>query len=118
MTGQHNERFADRLKAAREAQGLSQREFAKRAGVSHGRIGQLEKGDGYPRIQKLGQFAEACASTPEDVLGWIVEDQGNDLRSATRTIPGLLCRLVPNSGRSTTFRRTGTDSVLLSAVPA
>ena len=117
MTG-HNNRFADRLKAAREAQQLSQRALAKEAGLSPGRIGQLEKGDGYPRIQKLDRFAGALKITRMELLTWIAEDGDNDLPSADRTIPGLLCRLIPNSGRSTTFRRTGTDSVLLSAVPA
>ena len=117
MTG-HNNRFADRLKAAREAQQLSQRELAKQAGLSPGRIGQIEQGDGYPRIPALIKIGAALKVPTDDLFGWIVEDQGNDLRSATRTIPGLLCRLIPNSGRSTTFRRTGTDSVLLSAVPA
>ena len=60
-----------RLKAARQAASLSQRELAARAGMSHGTVARLERDEGRaPRLVTIRGLATALAIEPEALLGW------------------------------------------------
>ena len=102
------------IKELRRLAGKTQVQIAAELGVEQSYYSRVERGKSNPTFQIVIDLSRSL----DRPIGEVAEALANDLRSATRTIPGLLCRLVPNSGRSTTFRRTGTDSVLLSAVPA
>ena len=48
-----------RLRALRQMHGLSQRELAKRAGISHTVVSRLESGQQVPSAKTLERLAEA-----------------------------------------------------------
>lgn len=60
--------LGDRLRKAREAAGLEQRELATRAGISRATISNAERGVGNPNLATLVSWAEAC----EVPVAWLM----------------------------------------------
>lgn len=63
--------FGERLKAAREAAGLTQEELAKKSGVKQGTISKIERGDSDSSTFTV-QLAIACGVRPE----WLAMSEG------------------------------------------
>lgn len=61
---------AERLKLLREAFGLSQRELAKRAGVTNSSISMIEQGQVSPSIQSLSRILAAFPLSLADFFGF------------------------------------------------
>ena len=59
----------DRLKSARLAAGLTQRELAERAGVSQSLVAQIERGEREPGRNALRRLAGALGTTVSWLLG-------------------------------------------------
>lgn len=59
----------DRLKALRDAKGLSQEQVGERAGLSHSIITKSEKGQNQPRSAALDKLAEALDCTMDYLHG-------------------------------------------------
>lgn len=57
-----------RLRALRIAQGLSQEQFAAKAGVHRTQVGFMERGENVPSVLTLIQTAKALDSTASEVL--------------------------------------------------
>lgn len=68
----------DRLKALREAKGLSQEQLGKQAGLHHSVITKSENGKNAPRSQGLEKLAEALDCTIDYLHG-----RGKDYQSPT-----------------------------------
>lgn len=65
------ETFAANLRAARARLGISQSEFAKRAGVSTDAIVKYESGNGYiPGADKILAICQVGHIAPNELLGW------------------------------------------------
>ena len=60
---------SSRLKALREAAGLSQRELAKQIGVIYSNVGYWESSGNLPRSDVLIPIAKALGVTVEELLG-------------------------------------------------
>jgi transcriptional regulator with XRE-family HTH domain len=60
--------FAERLRALREAAGLSQYEVAKRAGLTRQTLSRLEMGDREPGWQTVQLLAHVLGATCTDFL--------------------------------------------------
>lgn len=58
-----------RLAALREAAGLSQRGLARRMGISHSHVSNVERGDRRLSIPMAYRWALACGSSLDEVLG-------------------------------------------------
>jgi transcriptional regulator with XRE-family HTH domain len=56
----------NKLKALREIQGFSQRELAKRSGVTHSNISMIEQGQVSPSIQSITRILHALCISPPD----------------------------------------------------
>ena len=61
--------IADRLRKAREAAGLEQRDLAERAGISRATISNAERGVGNPNLATLRAWAEATRVPIGGLLG-------------------------------------------------
>lgn len=59
----------DRLRKAREAAGLEQRELAERAGISRATISNAERGIGNPNLATLQAWADATGVP----VSWLVD---------------------------------------------
>ena len=60
-----------RLAAARRKAGLSQRSLAAAAGLSHGTVARLERGEGQaPRLATIHRMAEVLGVAPDDLIAW------------------------------------------------
>src|SRR5262249_48999691 len=57
-----------RLKALREAQGITREELAARVGCSRMTILRLERGDGRPNARDLEKLAKALGGTVDELL--------------------------------------------------
>jgi len=57
-----------RLKKIREAQGLTQQEFAKKAGISRAYLARLEIGRHDPHLSRLRKLAKALKVSVADLL--------------------------------------------------
>lgn len=62
------------LKRMRKEMHLSQTELANFVGVSLRTIGSWERGESYPNSEQLWNCAVALGCTPNDLLGWEVEE--------------------------------------------
>jgi len=60
--------FADNLKAAREAAGLTQVDAAGRAGISQPLWSQYERGKTMPSVEQARRLAEAVGAMLVDLL--------------------------------------------------
>ncbi|RVU15217.1 XRE family transcriptional regulator [Methylobacterium oryzihabitans] len=88
------EHLGHRLKAAREAAGLTQSELAERVGMSQQGINDIENKGGRPR--KLIEIARACGVSPEWLLG----------QSATKH------DLAPPQQTASTFKQSQTQKLV------
>ena len=61
--------IADRLRALREAKGLSQTDLAHQAGIDRKTVNRIENGHYSPSMDTLVYLAEALGSTASDLLG-------------------------------------------------
>ncbi len=59
---------SDRLKAIRDAQGMPQREFARRLGISTANVSDMEKGKYQPRFEVLAGIAIEFNVSPAYLL--------------------------------------------------
>ncbi|MEA2525624.1 MAG: Helix-turn-helix domain [Thermomicrobiales bacterium] len=60
-----------RLAAARRRAGLSQRALAGAAGLSHGTVARLERGEGQaPRLATIHRMANILRVAPADLVAW------------------------------------------------
>jgi len=57
-----------RLRSYREAQGLSQKEFASRIGVGNGRVSNWEQGINRPDVDILAKICEVLNVPPSELL--------------------------------------------------
>lgn len=57
-----------RLRAVRKALGLSQEEFAERAGSTQPRISRAERGQTFTTVKELGELIELVGGDPLDLL--------------------------------------------------
>lgn len=71
------ERFARNLLHARKSAGLSQEEFAFRAGLHRTEVGLLERGVRMPRIDTLAKLAGALGIEPVALIEGIAWDPGD-----------------------------------------
>ena len=60
--------FGERLKAAREAAGLSLRELAAESGVDHSNIAQIEKAERDPQLSTILALAEALKLPASELM--------------------------------------------------
>lgn len=65
-----NARLGQRLRAARQAAGLSQEETARRAGISISFLSQLERGLKAPGIKIARRLASVLGGTVERIFYW------------------------------------------------
>lgn len=95
-----------RIKAAREANGWTQRELGERIGVTTTRIGQLESGI-VPSEKVLGQLAEALGrspawlrygiATPADAKAERVAGFSDGYRAALAQLQAMVTAMQPTS---------------------
>jgi len=71
-------RFADNLYRAREASGLDQKEAAKRAALTRGRLDKIENGEFIPTLDVLIRLAGTYSTSVGDLVngvtwrpGWV-----------------------------------------------
>lgn len=60
--------FADRLRAARQAAGLTQGEAASRAGISRPAWNRYERGHRSPSIEQAARLAAAVGATLDELV--------------------------------------------------
>jgi len=60
--------LAARLQKIREAMGLTQEEFAHRAGTTQPYVSRLEGGHRFKQVQRLGEVIRAAGGDPLDLL--------------------------------------------------
>lgn len=68
MTDDTAARFADNLRRARAASGLSQTQLAQAAGISHSEVYRLEAGTREPRLGTLIKLGSAMGIDGADLL--------------------------------------------------
>lgn len=83
------ERFGARLRARREALGLTQAKLAEHAGVTSNYVGVMERGLKLPTIDTLVKVAKALEVSPAELLGDVrANDQWVDeVTTIATTIP-------------------------------
>jgi len=67
-TSTYSGRFAERLRALRDKQGLTTRELAELSGIPHSTIKSWDGGMKAPHIDKFPVIAEALGISVEDLL--------------------------------------------------
>lgn len=65
------------IKALRKKLHISQTEFANAVGVSLRTVGSWERGESVPNAEQVWNCAVALKCSPDEVLGWSVEDTSN-----------------------------------------
>lgn len=60
--------LADRLRAAREARGLSQSRLARLADVATSTVNRIERGERIPRVDVLARLAAELGVSVDDLL--------------------------------------------------
>lgn len=74
----------ERIKAARQAVGLTQEELGKRLGISGSSIAQYEMGHRKPKIETLNRIAAALGEAPWELVGdWHPDGSGEMQRPKT-----------------------------------
>ncbi|MET8948274.1 TetR family transcriptional regulator [Streptomyces sp. NPDC004542] len=76
-----------RLRAAREARGVSLRALAGRIGVSPATLSQIERGRTGLSVARLGEIAQALGTTAGDLLEGTEPARRTPRRGVTRTAP-------------------------------
>jgi len=64
----------ERIREARKAKGLTQKQLAEKMQISYVNISQLERGDRSPSIDTLNRIAAALEITTAHLIGYAVED--------------------------------------------
>ena len=67
------------IKALRKKLHISQTEFANAVGVSLRTVGSWERGESVPNAEQVWNCAVALKCSPDEVLGWSVEDTSNSI---------------------------------------
>lgn len=67
--------FGDRLAAAREAAGMTQKDLAKRVGVKHGTLRNWEDDLAEPRANRLNMLSGILAVS----LSWLLSGEGDGI---------------------------------------
>jgi transcriptional regulator with XRE-family HTH domain len=85
-------RLGDRLRARREAHGLSQAKLAELACVTPNYVGLIERGERLPTLDTLVRLAKALDVEPGELLGRVkVADEWLDeMASVAATVPRQL----------------------------
>lgn len=81
MDNDLNRALADRIRRARLAAGLTQKELAMKVGVRHQAVSLWERGARVPQPRRYRQLATALGKPAEhfvEVLNWRVKDAGDD----------------------------------------
>ena len=81
--------IADRLRARRRALGMTQAQLAEAAGVSAELVSRIERARCLPSVGSLVAFAEALATTPNDLLGFAEERPPTDVESLWSLLASL-----------------------------
>jgi len=95
----------DRLKALREAKGLSQEQLAKLAGLSHSLIAKSEHGKNLPRSDTLDKLAQALDCTIDYFHGRGREYENAETASATMAFDVFVSQRVLTDGQYERCRR-------------
>ncbi len=90
--------FAERLKAARQARGMTQRDLADKAHVTFSYISRLEAGASAPGIDTLDQLARALQINVIELLPAVPGEEMAGVRDRVRT---LFDGLVSKAGHET-----------------
>jgi transcriptional regulator with XRE-family HTH domain len=82
-------RLGARIRASREALGLTQEQLAEAAHVTSNYVGVLERGQKLPSLDALDALARALKTSPAELLGQVrVQDEWLDeLVSVAQTVP-------------------------------
>lgn len=99
---ERNEMVGSRLKALREMYGLSQRELAKRTGVTNGMISLIEQNQVSPSVSSLKKVLEGFPLSLADFFSW-------DLKTE-RKIFYAVDELTEIAGGKISFRQVGARS--------
>lgn len=82
---------AVRLKLVRDAAGFSQRELAKRAGVTNSSISMIEQGQVSPSIQSLTRILTAFPISLADFFSFRLSEEVYPAKSGRSDKPGVMC---------------------------
>lgn len=91
IPGNNNQVIAQRLISLRQAFNLSQKEFAKRVGLSQSAISQFEKNQRFPAMTSLVRIAETFGLSLDDLIKGTQETTTKNL--VIQGIAGKLKRL-------------------------
>lgn len=72
---EQNATFGDRLAAARDAAGITQKELAKRVGVKHGTLRNWEDDIAEPRANRLSMLSGILGVS----LSWLLSGEGDGI---------------------------------------
>lgn len=102
MASRLGERIGQRLRARREAQGLTQAELAERVGITDNYLSAVERGVKLPTLPTLDALATALDTQPVELLGttrgdaWLDElvDVGSAVPKSLRPIALAVLRAI------------------------
>lgn len=82
--------IGDRIKARREALGMTQEELADRLGYrGKSSVSKLESGQGDPGQSKVLAFARALKTTPAYLMGWVDNPMPADIPPGLEPLPEM-----------------------------
>lgn len=82
--------IGDRIKARREALGMTQEELADRLGYrGKSSVSKLESGQGDPGQSKVLAFARALKTTPAYLMGWVDDPMPNGIPPGLAPLPEM-----------------------------
>lgn len=82
--------IGDRIKARREALGMTQEELADRLGYrGKSSVSKLESGQGDPGQSKVLAFARALKTTPAYLMGWVDDPMPNGIPPGLEPLPEM-----------------------------
>ena len=83
--------LGQKIRYLRRREGLSQEEFAARAGVSHRKLSDIECGNGNPTFDTMDCIAAAFGLQIEELLQKRAFPPAADGRPASRGVAGAVC---------------------------
>lgn len=98
----------NRLKAARQAKGLTQQEVAEALGIAQGFVSRLERGEKRPNVALLTQLANLYGVTETQLIGSEVEDE--------RAVYVAIGRMLADPGTPQGLRELAEDKALLTTL--
>ncbi|MGN0921478.1 MAG: helix-turn-helix domain-containing protein [Cellvibrio sp.] len=97
----------NRLKQLREIQGFSQRELAKRSGITHSNISMIEQGQVSPSIQSINRILNALSVSPQDFFRSTNPSPVSLVKlDDSQSLPSLSAQLSPKTGECIIEPRT------------